>query len=117
MSDEDKFELVLHAGNAESSAMMAIESAREGRVDEAESLLEEASAELQTAHRLQTSMLSKAASGESVAVDILLVHAQDHLSMASVLMTVAGESIESAKALQALELRIASLEQASRNQE
>lgn len=116
MSDEDKFELVLHAGNAESSAMMSIESAQGCRIDEAESLLEEASAELQTAHRLQTNMLSKAASGANIPVDILMVHAQDHLSMASILTTVARENIEFAKALRTLELRVSVLERASFNQ-
>lgn len=93
MTDEDKFELVLHAGNAESSALMAMEAAREGRMAEARRLKGDADGELSVAHRLQTEMLSRAASGGGGEVDILLVHAQDHLSMASVLATVAAELI------------------------
>ena len=39
---EVSFTLILHAGNAKSAAMMAIEAAREGTFEEAQRLLEEA---------------------------------------------------------------------------
>lgn len=39
---EVSFTLILHAGNAKSAAMMAIEAAREGTFEEAQRLLEDA---------------------------------------------------------------------------
>lgn len=103
MEDEKKFEIVLHAGNAESSALMAMEAAREGRFDEADALQMEAATELSEAHRLHTAVLSLAAGGVHVEMDVLLVHAQDHLSMATVLKEVSGEIISINRRLSALE--------------
>lgn len=110
MEDERKFEIVLHAGNAESSAMMAMEAAREGRFDDADSLMGEAETELAEAHRLHTAVLQLAAGGTDIPMDVLLVHAQDHLSMATVLKSVAEESLALNRALTALAQRVASLE-------
>lgn len=106
MEDEKKFEIVLHAGNAESSALMAMEAAREHRFDEADALQMEAANELSEAHRLHTGVLSLAAGGTRIEMDVLLVHAQDHLSMATVLQEVSGEII-------ALNKRVFQLESAA----
>lgn len=103
MEDEKKFEIVLHAGNAESSALMAMEAAREHRFEEAETLQNDAATELAEAHKLHTAVLQLAASGTHVDMDVLLVHAQDHLSMATVLKEVAVEIISLNKRLAKLE--------------
>ncbi len=103
MEDEQKFEIVLHAGNAESAALMAMEAARERRFEEADALRAESATELSEAHRLHTSVLQLAARGASIEMDVLLVHAQDHLSMATVLNEVSNEII-------ALNKRVATLE-------
>ena len=76
------FDLIYKAGNAKAYALMSIESSREYDFDKAKSLLENAEEELRLAHKVQYELIQKVASGEEVVVDVLLVHAQDHLTMA-----------------------------------
>lgn len=76
------FELIMNAGNAKSKAMMAVEAAREFDFEEAEKLLQEAEEDMSNAHHSQFEMIQQEAAGESVEVNVLLVHAQDHLTMA-----------------------------------
>lgn len=84
--DENKyaaaFDLILNAGNAKSKALMAVEAAREFDFTEAESCLKEAEADMRKAHQAQLEMIQKEAGGDPVEVNIILVHAQDHLTMA-----------------------------------
>ncbi|WP_288734863.1 PTS lactose/cellobiose transporter subunit IIA [uncultured Enorma sp.] len=84
--DETKYEtamqIIMHAGNAKSAALMAIDAAAEGNFEEAEAQLKEADAEMQQAHHVQFDLTQAEACGESVEVNIILVHAEDHLAMA-----------------------------------
>ena len=95
--DEKKYEasleLLMHAGNAESDFLAAVEAAREFNFEEADKLIKSGEKELQEAHSSQFAMLQKEAKGESVEVDIILVHAQDHLSMALSAKSMAEEMI------------------------
>lgn len=79
---EAAFELIVCAGDARSSALMAIEAAREFDFEQAQHYMDEAKASLQKAHRAQTDMLQQEAAGTPVELNIVLVHAQDHLTMA-----------------------------------
>lgn len=96
MLDETKYEssmqIILHAGNAKSSALMAIDSAAEGEFEEADKQLEEARSEMNAAHKFQFDMIHEEANGNPVDVNIILVHAQDHLTMAT-MATDLGERI------------------------
>lgn len=76
------FQLIMNAGNAKSLAMMAIEAAREFRFEDAKKHLEEAETEMRAAHQAQIDLIQQEAAGNPVAVNIILVHAQDHLTMA-----------------------------------
>lgn len=76
------FELIMNAGNAKSTALMAIEAARDFNFEEAEKLLKEAEEDMHKAHRAQFDMIQEEANGNPVEVNIVLVHAQDHLTMA-----------------------------------
>lgn len=84
--DENKyaaaFELILNAGNAKSKAIMAVEAAREFDFENAEIYLKEAEADMRAAHQAQFDMIQQEAGGSPVDVNIILVHAQDHLTMA-----------------------------------
>lgn len=85
MNDQDyavSFQLIMNAGNSKSYSMMAIEAAREFDFEEAEKNLKLAQSEFQAAHQAQMDMIQQEAQGNPVAVNIILVHAQDHLSMA-----------------------------------
>lgn len=93
------FELIMNAGNAKSKALMAVEAAREFDFEEAEKLLAEASEDMSNAHHSQFEMIQKEAAGESVEVNVLLVHAQDHLTMAMMARDNAEEFINLYKML------------------
>lgn len=84
--DETKYEnamqIILHAGNAKSAALMAIDAAAEGDFEQAEANLKEAQEEIHEAHGVQFGLIQGEANGTPVEVNIILVHAQDHLSMA-----------------------------------
>ena len=71
-----------------------IREAREGNLEEAKKLLEEADKDLREAHGSQTKMLTQEARGNAVPVNIILVHAQDHLTGAMIIRDLAEEFIE-----------------------
>lgn len=82
--EEITFGLIAYSGQARSMAYDALEKAKDGKFDEAAELMKSAQdAELE-AHNIQTQLLTKEAQGTHTAVDVLLVHAQDHL-MTSIL--------------------------------
>lgn len=99
---EIAFQIISFAGNAKSSIMMAIREAREGNFDQAKELLEEADRDLHEAHGTQTKMLTQEARGNAVPLNIILVHAQDHLAGAVLVRDLADEVIEIHKSLAAV---------------
>ncbi len=95
--DESKYEgamqIILHAGNAKSSALMAIDAAADGDFDEADRLLEEARTEMNASHEFQFAMTQAEANGNPVDLNIILIHAEDHLTMAIVVSDLAERFI------------------------
>lgn len=103
MEEMDKrFEIILNAGNSESASLMSMEASRECRFDEAHQQYDIAAEELRIAHTIQTQLLQAVARGESMEMDILMVHAQDHLTMASLLKEVSKEFMNIYQEIQAL---------------
>ncbi|OAN40923.1 PTS lactose/cellobiose transporter subunit IIA [Microbacterium sp. H83] len=95
--DEDyevAFQLIATAGNAKSEAVLAIRAAREGDFDGASKLMDSAQAQILDAHKLQTGLIQQEALGNPVPINIILVHAQDHLTSAMLMNDLAGELIE-----------------------
>lgn len=86
--------LIMHGGDAKSSAMEAIYAAKSGDFEEAEEKLNDADDALNEAHKTQTSLLTQEASGDSVEVSLLLVHGQDHLMNAITFKDLATELID-----------------------
>lgn len=76
--------IIAHSGEARSTAFAALKEAKSEKYDEAVALLEKSRAASLLAHQAQTELLFLEAGGEPVTVNVLLVHAQDHL-MSSVL--------------------------------
>ncbi|HEK9101257.1 PTS lactose/cellobiose transporter subunit IIA [Bacillus pfraonensis] len=97
------FHLILHGGNARSSAMEAIDYAKRGEFQEAEAKLQEALQELQEAHRLQTDLIQREAGGEKTEITLLMVHAQDHLMNAITVKELASEFVALYKKMSAKE--------------
>lgn len=87
MVDDEKyevaFEIIACAGDAKSLALMAIEEARNGNFEQAEKNLAEAREQMAKAHDVQNDMLQSEAQGKSVELNIVLIHAEDHLTWQS----------------------------------
>lgn len=97
---EVAFQIIAFAGNAKSSAMMAIREAKSGDVDGARRLLAEADDDLHKAHGSQTKLLTAEARGNPVPLNIILIHAQDHLSGAILARDLAAELVDIHQRLQ-----------------
>lgn len=79
------FEIVAYAGEARSKLLEALNMAEKNNFTEAEQLIGDASTVLNIAHNKQTEMLTKEASGEDIAMGLIMMHGQDHL-MTTVLL-------------------------------
>lgn len=97
---ETSFGLILNAGNAKSKSLMAIEAAREFDFEEAYSLVKEAEEDLRLAHQTQTDLIQGEARGEKSDINIILIHAQDHLTTAMIMIDQAKEFIHVYELLQ-----------------
>lgn len=88
------FGIVASAGTARSLAFEALKAAKEGDYDKADDLMKQSEEASLEAHHQQTALLSKEASGEHTPVDVLLVHAQDHLMTSMLAQELIKELIE-----------------------
>lgn len=86
--------LIVHAGNAKSDAMEAIQAAKQGDFSTATEKIQQAEASLVEAHHAQTGMLTKEAQGDHMTVTLLTVHSQDHLMTAIAFTDLAKEIID-----------------------
>lgn len=92
--NEIAFQIILYGGNGRSSAMEAIQEAKEGNFEEADRLIEEANSELNKAHKFQTELLQNEARGYKNDINIILIHSQDHLMNAITVKDMAQEFID-----------------------
>lgn len=76
------FGIITHAGNARGLAFEALQAAEQGDFAKAQTLMEEAEADIREAHKIQTEIIHKEANGERIDVGVLFVHSQDHLMTA-----------------------------------
>ncbi len=86
--------LIMHGGDAKSNSIEAITAAKAGNFEEADKKLEDANDALSEAHKSQTDLLTREASGDSVELSLLLVHGQDHLMNAITFKDLAIEIID-----------------------
>ena len=75
--------IIANAGDSKSTALEAIDYAREGYFEKANELLKQAQEVLQVGHQAHTDLIVLDAN-ERVDVSMLLVHASNHLSVAEV---------------------------------
>ena len=87
-------DLVVNGGMARSLAIEAIRNARQGNFEEADKLMKESAETLSKAHEVQTELITKEAGGEHMEVQLLMVHAQDHVMNAMTVYDLAVEIIE-----------------------
>lgn len=88
------FGIILSSGNARTIVHEAFAAMREGNYDKAKELLEQSNEELLEAHHAQTKLLQEYASGTEIKIEIIMVHAQDHLMTSMTLREVALEMLE-----------------------
>jgi len=84
------FQLICNGGDASSLFIRAINEAKAGRIEEAKRLVLQGDESLLTAHKIQTQLIVKEASGDPVGLNVLMVHAQDHLMNAILLKELVG---------------------------
>lgn len=87
------FGIILSSGNARTLVHEAFAAMREGAYDKAEQLLEDANSDMLEAHHAQTELLQQYASGVDIKIEIIMVHAQDHLMTTMTLREVAIEML------------------------
>ncbi|HET6784806.1 MAG TPA: PTS lactose/cellobiose transporter subunit IIA [Erysipelotrichaceae bacterium] len=85
--------LIAYSGEARTHAFQALKSAREKDFDQAKSLMKQAEQSSTKAHQAQTSLLVSEANGESVTLNVLLIHAQDHLMTSMLALELIQEMI------------------------
>ena len=88
------FEIILHSGSSRTTVHEAFADMREGHYDEAAEKLEAANAELLEAHHAQTNLLQEYASGTEIKIEIIMVHAQDHLMTSLTFIDLAKEVVD-----------------------
>ena len=88
------FGIIAHAGDARSYAFGALAAAKAGNFEEAEALLKQSNDAAVEAHHMQTELLINEANGNKTPVDVLLVHAQDHLMTSMLAVELIKELIE-----------------------
>ncbi len=88
------FEIILNSGNARTTVHEAFAAMREGNYDKASELLDASNEELLLAHKSQTHLLQEYAGGTEITMEIIMVHAQDHLMTTMTLREVAIEMLE-----------------------
>lgn len=100
---EIAFQIIVHAGESRSLSSEAMDACENYDFEKAEELLKKANDEFLECHQIQTDLLTAEANGESSPVNIILVHSQDHLTMATMAMENANRIIKMYKKLEKLE--------------
>ena len=82
--------LIVNSGSARSSAIEAIQYAKAGDLDKAAESLQQAKETVNEAHHAQTELIQ----AEKAPLNLLMVHAQDHLMTALVVIDLAQEFVD-----------------------
>ena len=86
--------LIVNSGSARSSAIEAIQYAKAGDLEKANESLQQAKESVNEAHHSQTEMIQGEIRGEKTPLNLLMVHAQDHLMTSLVVIDLAQEFID-----------------------
>ena len=89
--------LVGNAGEGRSLAFEALNEAKKGNFEKAEQLLKESQKRTLAAHEIQTQLICNEADGNKTEMNLLMVHAQDHLMTSMLARELITELIEKYK--------------------
>jgi len=87
-------ELIINAGEARSCAMQALYAAKRGNWDEVDDLLAQSTAASKLAHGVQTELIGLDEGEGKVPVNLVMVHAQDHIMTSMLARELVEELIE-----------------------
>lgn len=88
------FQIIASVGEARSSFIKAVASAKTGNFEEAERLMLDGKNLYTEGHSIHTSMLQETASGVNLPIDLILVHAEDQLMSTESFEFMASELID-----------------------
>lgn len=94
--------IVGNAGESRSLSYEALRAAKKNDFDTAKKLLDEAKEKMYTAHSVQTELICNEADGKGIEINLLMIHAQDHLMNAILARELVEELIEVHKELKEL---------------
>ena len=100
------FQLITFGGSARSDVFEAFAAAKAGDYAAADVKLREASEALLEAHKIQTDLIQAEARGENMTVQLLMVHAQDHLMTSILAKDLIGNMIGMQREIEELKARI-----------
>lgn len=86
--------LIGNAGEAKSQAFAALKQAKLKNFDEAKNLLVLANEAVKRAHKEQTQLLVNEARDQATEINVLLIHAQDHLMTTILAIELITEMVE-----------------------
>jgi PTS system cellobiose-specific IIA component len=98
--EQKSFMLIVHSGDGRSYAFEAIRAAKVADFQKAEELIKKSSNEFEQAHHIQTELLQMEAGGNEKVINLLLIHAQDHLMTGMTVKQLAEEIIDIRKDMQ-----------------
>ena len=94
-TEQYSFQLILHSGNARSTAYEALQLVRSNAFKEGEKKLSIAKEEMVEAQKLHAKLLRIMANQEGeLDMNLLLIHAEDHIASSSIAVEMSGELIE-----------------------
>lgn len=91
---EITFGIIGFAGDAKALAFEAIDEAKKGNIEIAREKLEQSKEVMVKAHKFQTELIQKEASGEKTDMSVMLVHSQDHLMTSMTFQQLAVEFVD-----------------------
>ncbi len=82
------FEIVAYSGDARSTLLNAVKAAKAQNWNEYDELVAQAKETIEDAHKAHFALLTAEAQGEDINLDIIAVHAQDHLMTTLLLLDI-----------------------------
>ncbi|MBL0846326.1 PTS lactose/cellobiose transporter subunit IIA [Mammaliicoccus fleurettii] len=91
--EQNAFQIITNVGMAKSSYMQAINEAKSEKFKESEDLISEGNQFLIDGHKVHKDLIQAEASGETVPMTLLLMHAEDQLISTEIIKEMAKELI------------------------
>ncbi|MHC5248526.1 PTS lactose/cellobiose transporter subunit IIA [Enterococcus sp. LJL120] len=79
LSEVSSMTIIANSGDGRSYAFRALEAAKKGDFEQSDELIKKAEESIRLAHKGQTELLVSEANGDENDINILMIHAQDHL--------------------------------------